>query len=441
MNVLKGTEWREFAPALIIVANSLIWYTLLFSSFTNLLNNQSYFTTVLLYGSFFVAIAASALFGGWLFPRARKLGLYLWILFGTIMSIPLGTVPSNGLFVNLIIFILLGASAGIGLPSALAFFANSTRIAKRGMLGGIIWGMIGLGVLSLGYIITLFGPSEPTLVSGLLAIWRFLGLGFFLALPKVKQEPAKTKTIEKYKRILVRRDVVLYFVPWIMFSLVNFVESPITKVVLGDFYTLATLLTFAISGIVAIIGGTLADRIGRKRVVITGFIFYGVEYAILSLFYSNPISWYIYICFDGTAWGMFAAVFFMSLWGDLSEGFAREKYYVIGGLPYLLAGFLPILIGPLAENIGASYATSAFSIASFFLFIAVLPLIYAPETLPEKTMKDRDLSSYVEKAKKYAEKQGAKRQDNTDYQNKDIQGEIQVSTEERKARELAEKFY
>jgi hypothetical protein len=39
-----------------------------------------------------------------------------------------------------------------------------------------------------------------------------------------------------------------------------------------------------------------------------------------------------------------------------------------------------------------------FSFASVFLFLAVLPLIYAPETLPEKTMKDRDLKSYIEKA-------------------------------------------
>ncbi len=442
MKISKGIEWREFAPALIIVANSLIWYTLIFSLFTDLLINLTYFTRILLYGAFFAAIAASAFFGAWLLPRARKIGLVLWMLFGTIMSVPLATIPNNNLFVNLALFLLLGASVGIGLPSALAFFANATKIAKRGMLGGIIWFTTGFGVLSLGYIVTLGETIDPLFGSGLLALWRVLGLVFFLVLTKAKYEPITTKPIEKYKRLIARRDLILYLVPWIMFSLVNFTESPITAFVLGDFATLAGFITFAISGIFAIVGGTLADRIGRKRVVITGFIFFGIEYAILSLFPQNPISWYTYISFDGIAWGMFAAVFFMTLWGDLSEGFQREKYYVLGGLPYLLAGFVPILMGPSAEVIGAN-PTSAFSIASFFLFIAVLPLIYAPETLPEKTMKDRDLSSYIEKAKKIVEKEKVKKQkekkDND--QDEDSEEKTQENPEDKKAQELAEKYY
>ena len=40
--------------------------------------------------------------------------------------------------------------------------------------------------------------------------------------------------------------------------------------------------------------------------------------------------------------------------------------------------------------------------------MAVIPLMYAPETLPEKTMKDRELKSYVEKAQKLAQKETGK---------------------------------
>jgi hypothetical protein len=46
------------------------------------------------------------------------------------------------------------------------------------------------------------------------------------------------------------------------------------------------------------------------------------------------------------------------------------------------------------------------SIASFFLFLAVIPLFYAPETLPEKEIKERELKGYIEKAKKIKEKHG-----------------------------------
>ena len=53
-------------------------------------------------------------------------------------------------------------------------------------------------------------------------------------------------------------------------------------------------------------------------------------------------------------------------------------------------------------------ASTVFSFAAFFLFAATLPLFYAPETLPEKVMKDRDLKSYVENAKKKAAKDAKK---------------------------------
>jgi hypothetical protein len=35
-------------------------------------------------------------------------------------------------------------------------------------------------------------------------------------------------------------------------------------------------------------------------------------------------------------------------------------------------------------------------------------LVYAPETLPEKIMKDRDLKNYVENAQKKAQKESSK---------------------------------
>jgi hypothetical protein len=51
-----------------------------------------------------------------------------------------------------------------------------------------------------------------------------------------------------------------------------------------------------------------------------------------------------------------------------------------------------------------SETVQIFTFASFFLFIAILPLVYAPETLPEKIMKEKDLKFYVEKAQKIAQK-------------------------------------
>jgi len=70
-------------------------------------------------------------------------------------------------------------------------------------------------------------------------------------------------------------------------------------------------------------------------------------------------------------------------------------------------------------------------------------LMYAPETLPEKTMKDRDLNSYIEKAKRIAEKDSEKKQNQqkVDGQNEDSTAVTEETAEDKKARELAEKYY
>jgi MFS family permease len=127
----------------------------------------------------------------------------------------------------------------------------------------------------------------------------------------------------------------------------------------------------------------------------------GLEYAFLSLFSATQTTWYIYTLFDGIAWGMFATVFFMTMWGDLAQDNQKERYYLLGGLPYLLASFLSQLVTPF---VGAIQTSAAFSLASFFLFLAMLPLIYAPETLSERRIREMELKSYLEKAKKVKEK-------------------------------------
>ena len=100
---------------------------------------------------------------------------------------------------------------------------------------------------------------------------------------------------------------------------------------------------------------------------------------------------------DGVAWGTFGVIFVIVLWGDFSENMRGSKYYAIGALPYLLSIFLEILIAPYIEILIPSRST-IFSFASFFLFLSILPLIYAKETLPEKKIKERELQQYIKKA-------------------------------------------
>jgi MFS family permease len=405
MSVVKlfktGVGLRQFAPALVLVFNSIAWFSLISIVFGDAVNrlSLSVMLTFALYGVYYVGSALSAVLGAWFFPRAREKCLLLWMLLGTLATALLPTVESNGFSVNLLVSVFLGVSVGVGLPSSLAYFADTTAVENRGRSGGVVWGAVGASILSLGLLVNMLGSSQAFIA---LAVWRGAGFIAFYVLSTFRGKTQPPPRASSYRVILGRRDVMLYLVPWIMFSLINFAESPILDVLFGiDLHAFLGFIELAITGFFAIVGGILADLVGRKRVVITGFVVLGIEYATLSLFSSTQASWYVYTVCDGIAWGMFASVFFMTLWGDLAEDGQKEKYYVLGGLPFLLAGFLPVLVKPF---VGGIETVTAFSLASFFLFLAVLPLMYAPETLPEKKIKEMELRSYAERAKKIKEK-------------------------------------
>ncbi len=146
------------------------------------------------------------------------------------------------------------------------------------------------------------------------------------------------------------------------------------------------------------IAGLLCDRIGRKKIVFSGFVALGVAYAIIGLAPLSVISWYLYFIVDGVAWGIFLLIFVLILWGDLSQPGTREKYYALGSVPFFLSYIIPQFLNEsLFEQI-SSFA--AFSLASFFLFVAIMPLVFAPETLPEKKMELRRLRNFAEEARK-----------------------------------------
>jgi len=68
----------------------------------------------------------------------------------------------------------------------------------------------------------------------------------------------------------------------------------------------------------------------------------------------------------------------------------------------VISGFLRVTLGPFIAEVVPSYAILSF--AAFFLFLAIFPLMYAPETLPENVFRERKLRGYIEKAKRIREK-------------------------------------
>ena len=399
----EKTALRATAPSILLVLNSFVWYMLTYTVFNAIVNELNLLETekLGLFTTYFVGIAVTAILGSKFFSRARTKSLDLWLFIGAIATFLLTAISSDSMLADALLAFFLGASIGIGLPSCLSYFADSTSVENRGFVGGIIWSAVGFTVLVFAFLITMLGQWE-TIVA--LTIWRlFGGIGFLVLNRKHKHAAQKSPS---YLELIRKREILLYLFPWVMFSLINFAEAPMLERVFNatfgtEFFAFVQLVESAFVGIVAIVGGVIADIAGRKRVVIAGFVMLGIEYAALSVFSNSPVALYLFLTFDGITWGLFASVFLTVIWGDLGENYEKEKYYALGGFPYLVASFLSVLIKPYASVIST---TTAFSFASFFLFLAVLPLMYAPETLPEKTVKDRELKSYIEKAKKTKEK-------------------------------------
>jgi MFS family permease len=291
---------------------------------------------------------------------------------------------------------LLGASLGFGFPSFLAYFADYNN-DEKGRQAGTAFFASGIGIVVIGLATALF----PLIVNvAIFAAWRAFGCVAFLFMrPKEKRE---IRPDISYRSILEQRAFLLYFVPWIIYCIINYFEASLLEGFFGSHFSyFVPVAEFGIGGIVALLGGSFSDIVGRRVVIVFGYAALGIGYAILGLFPYNTLSWYFYVGVDSISGGIFAFAFFLLVWGELSANMPKEKYFLLGGMPYLILSYVGILLEPYVKLIPVS---SAFPLAAFFLFIAILPLMYAPETLPEKQLKDRELRQYLEKAQKTKEK-------------------------------------
>jgi MFS family permease len=438
----KVVNTRAALANIVLVTNAFVWYFYAFTILKDILDNISktvaidQATTLLILGVHFGGAIFSALIGAiWSKKRGgRIIFLTSWMLLGVVSSFAafIGNITDiPGL---LVVSFLFGVSFGIGMPTCMGYFSDHTHVENRGRFGGLMMFINGLGMFLLGIAAFNTIAAKSLVLTG----WRMAGLIIFL-LVKPHEENKEKKEVS-YRFVLTQRPFVLYLIPWILFALVNYLSLPVLSNILAS-----SLIEFSvnvrniISGIFAIVGGFFADAIGRKRMATAAFVLLGIGYTILGIAPDNVSSLYFYTVVDGVAWGVIFVLFVMTVWGDLSHGAHSDKYYAIAGIPFFISIFLSSAISSYVSDV-SPYAI--FSFTAFFLFLAVLPLMYAPETLPEKTMKDRELKKYIEKAQKEAAKAQEKEAENEQIENGDAEVEFEVNQEDyEEALQEAEKYY
>ena len=443
--ILKAkTSGKIKVVNIILIASAFVWYFYAFNFLRNAIEEAKFssFETLAIYGINFLGIAASALLSASLIHRFKRRITFLryWLLGGVILSLTPLVIDTTTLSALSIVAAVLGVYFGLGMPICMGYYAATTDTKNRAGTGGIIFLLNGLGF----FLLSSVEIHDVATTALILATLRIIGL---ITLVVLKPEEKQIKNNEKisYSNIVSNRSFLLYFIPWCMFSLVNDLTIEVSynsfqaEADLVEVVRYSPIIESVLAGAFAVIGGFFADLVGRKRLSLMGFALLGVGYAVLGLLPKSPIGWWFYTAVDGIAWGVFCTIFLITIWGDLAHERGIEKYYAIGSLPYLFSNFAQLSIGAAAAEIGG---VAVFSFASFFLFLAVLPLIYAPETLPEKQIRENELKSYIKKAEKEVSKIRKKEDINSKNEKEKENVEIEVNSEElEEIIKKAEKYY
>ena len=396
---------RGFLVITILFVSVFGWYYMTLPVIEGILSdlNPNHTENLAIWATFYVSIIGASILGTFLSNKVGRLKfLYTWTVLGVVISFLPALLTNVTLLHVWSMSLLLGASFGLGVPSCLAYFADCTVVENRGRVGGITFLS---AYLSVPLLAILSGTFDLATFSVIFALVRGLGLIVFFQKPE-KQASSQITTSVSFVSILRDKTFLLYFVAWSMFPLVDKFESalvvPFLTGWMPNLLDIMGVVEPLVAGLSILIAGLLCDWIGRKKIVLVGFVALGIAYAIIGLAPYSVFSWYLYFIVDGVAWGVFSLIFVLILWGDLAQSASSEKYYTLGSIPFFLSGVIPLLLTQ--SFIGQVEIYTAFSLAAFFLFVAVMPLMFAPETLPEKKMELRRLRKFADEAKKAKEK-------------------------------------
>lgn len=276
----------------------------------------------------------------------------------------------------------------------MATIADYTAVEERGRVSGII---------ILGTFIVTFASMA------IIGIFGLGTIGIALTFVVVRSSSLLAFVIDKFERLIpavkekthlpvtAYREFLFYIFPWIMFSIASSLAWNITPqgTYIAELST-PTILRYIFMAVSGLVTGFIADRFGRKRPIIIGLIVLGVAFAMLgvSLSQTNIVwihrLWYVYLALSGVTWGSFFVVF-LAVPGDISKLDLRERFYaLVAGVFGVSAIPIPVFMGILPVNFLSQ-------ILSIILFLSIVPVLRAKETLHESKIYERKIREHMEK--------------------------------------------
>lgn len=336
-----------------------------------LLSSSDYRLTV--QASFNLVVAISLILSSFFVDRINKTVLIRTIpMVITLMAVLLFFAPNDDL--KILVLFIIGAFLSLGLLWVLTYFWKLTVPEERGRVSGLI----GFVALPLNFVVAyLVAPSLDLL--GIIALSVIVSLGILvIVLLKPKQARLTAKKNEEGS-YFEKRTVLLYSIPWVIFSLVNVTlaknaSASISQQVSSSFYLFLLGLQFI--GVVfgSIIGGTIADLFGRRLSLAFSLTAYGTSAALVGIFTSSEVLSLVYVV-NGLSWGILFTMYIFVVWSDLANKDNCAKICSIGLATY----YMTIGIG-LLWQISIPIVTSSL-VTCLLVFLLNVPIALAPELL------------------------------------------------------------
>jgi len=356
-------------------------------------------TYPLAYASFNFIIAITLLLASFFIHRFNKMRIiYESSIVTAILIILLLFVSST--ILKLIIIFGVGALFAIGQLAFFTYFWSLTVSKERGRVAGLV----GFFSLPIFYIVSLM--AETFDFSGIVMLSVILSLGP-LAIKLLEPEKKAILTAKKEEDDYhpEKRTILLYAVPWLLFSLINAtfarnMSVNVSQDIPSYYYLFLVVLQLAGSVFGALGGGIIADFFGRRLSLVFSLSLYGIASALVGLVENYEMFVFVYFA-NGLNWGILLTLYTLVVWGDLANEKSCAKIYSIGLIIFYLATGVGIL---LTHQISQIPLIISSLVSCLLIFLSNIPLILAPELLSPDFREKIKLKLYMNVMKKIGRK-------------------------------------
>lgn len=300
--------------------------------------------------------------------------------------------------------LLAGVGSAMFTTGAMAFIADVSTAANRGRVMGAYQGSLllgaGLGPAPGGIIGDLFGYRAPflfvaglSLICALWVVFRVPETRGAHAHPRHQSAtpPTRTSSLQGLKLLLLDMNFVLVSLVTIglfftrtgaqqgILPLMGFSRLGMTASQLGVAFTLIAAMNF----VCLALSGVLADRYGRKAVIVPGTLFSGIS---LFLFIASTDIWMFMLAsiIMGLATGLCGpapAAYVADLSPQGMHGITMGLYRTYSDIGFVVG---PTFLGWLADQTDYEFALT--TNAGLVVVSAILFAFFARETLQRKTI-------------------------------------------------------